>query len=66
MADQSRFPLEQNSIEFVVNASFPEIVSRLGQASVGLNTMMDEHFGISVVEFMVSLAGSGPPRRPYG
>lgn len=44
----------QDFVEFVVNASFPEIVSRLGQASVGMNTMVDEHFGISVVEFMAS------------
>lgn len=41
-------------MEFVLNASFPQIVQRLGQASIGLNTMKDEHFGISVVEFMVS------------
>jgi hypothetical protein len=26
----------------------------LGEASIGLNTMVDEHFGINVVEFMVS------------
>lgn len=44
----------KDSVEFVVNAPFPEIVKRLGQASIGLNTMKDEHFGISVVEFMVS------------
>lgn len=36
-----------------MSAPYPEIVRRLGQASVGLNTMMDEHFGINVVEFMV-------------
>ncbi|WVQ98028.1 hypothetical protein IAU59_005149 [Kwoniella sp. CBS 9459] len=44
----------QNNVEFVVNAPYPEIVQRLGQASVGLNTMMDEHFGINVVEFMAA------------
>ena len=41
----------------MINASFPEIVRRLGGASIGLNTMKDEHFGISVVEFMVSPHG---------
>lgn len=36
------------------NAPYGEIVKRLGEASIGLNTMQDEHFGINVVEFMVS------------
>ncbi|WVF69838.1 hypothetical protein IAT40_004618 [Kwoniella sp. CBS 6097] len=44
----------QNNVEFVVNAPYPEVVRRLGQASMGLNTMMDEHFGINVVEFMAA------------
>ncbi|KAJ9099797.1 hypothetical protein QFC21_003796 [Naganishia friedmannii] len=44
----------QEQTEFVVNAPFDEIVRRLGQASIGLNTMQDEHFGISVVEFMAA------------
>jgi len=42
-------------VHFIVNAPYPEIVRRLGEASIGLNTMQDEHFGINVVEFMVSL-----------
>lgn len=42
-------------MEFTVNAPFPEIRSLLGKASVGLSTMVDEHFGINVVEFMVSI-----------
>lgn len=46
-------PSQQEYTEFVVNAPFSEIVQRLGEASIGLNTMVDEHFGISVVEFMV-------------
>ncbi|KAK8847360.1 hypothetical protein IAR55_005217 [Kwoniella newhampshirensis] len=45
--------IEEN-VEFLANAPYPEIVRRLGQASVGLNTMMDEHFGINVVEFMAA------------
>lgn len=40
-------------MEFVVNAPYPTVVKRLGEASIGLNTMQDEHFGINVVEFMV-------------
>jgi alpha-1,2-mannosyltransferase len=45
--------LDQQNVEFLVNAPYAEIVRRLGEASVGLNTMQDEHFGINVVEFMV-------------
>lgn len=37
----------------MVNAPYPQILELLGHASVGLNTMVDEHFGINVVEFMV-------------
>ena len=44
----------QDNVTFLVNAPYPEIVSRLGQASIGLNTMQDEHFGINIVEFMAA------------
>lgn len=37
----------------MVNAPYGTVVDRLGKASLGLNTMQDEHFGINVVEFMV-------------
>jgi alpha-1,2-mannosyltransferase len=40
-------------VEFVLNAPYPDMLAWLGRASVGLNTMLDEHFGINVVEFMV-------------
>lgn len=43
----------QEYVEFVVNAPYPRILELLGEASIGLNTMVDEHFGINVVEFMV-------------
>ncbi|WVR04606.1 hypothetical protein IAU60_001616 [Kwoniella sp. DSM 27419] len=48
-----RLEVHEN-VEFIANAPYPEIVRRLGAASIGLNTMMDEHFGISVVEFMAA------------
>jgi alpha-1,2-mannosyltransferase len=48
--------IKQDNVEFVVNAPYSEIVKRLSEASIGLNTMQDEHFGINVVEFMVSPA----------
>jgi hypothetical protein len=44
----------QDRVSFVVNAPYPDLLKLLGKASVGLSTMVDEHFGINVVEFMVS------------
>jgi alpha-1,2-mannosyltransferase len=38
---------------FLVNAPYPDMLTWLGRASLGLSTMVDEHFGINVVEFMV-------------
>lgn len=46
---------EKDSIDFVVNAPYSEVIRRLSKASLGLNTMQDEHFGINIVEFMVCL-----------
>lgn len=45
----------EHSVQFVVNCSFPELKVWLGRASVGLHTMWNEHFGIGVVEMMVSV-----------
>ena len=47
--------LHQDNIEFVLNASYDELLSWLGRASVGVSSMVDEHFGINVVEFMVCI-----------
>ncbi len=47
--------LEQH-VSFLVNAPWTEICERLSKASIGVSTMVDEHFGINVVEFMVSPA----------
>jgi len=44
----------QEYVTFVVNAPYPRILELLGEASIGVNTMVDEHFGINIVEFMVS------------
>jgi alpha-1,2-mannosyltransferase len=37
-----------------VNAPYPVVLDWLSKASIGLSTMIDEHFGINVVEFMVN------------
>ncbi|MCO5568890.1 hypothetical protein L7F22_022592 [Adiantum nelumboides] len=53
-------------VSFVVNAPYSTIVENLSQASIGISTMVDEHFGINVVEFMaaglitLSHASAGP------
>lgn len=58
----------ENQIEFVVNASYPVMLGWLAKASIGLSTMVDEHFGINVVEFMaaglipIAHASGGPLR----
>jgi len=44
----------ENHVEFVVNAPYPTMLSWLARASIGLSTMVDEHFGINVVEFMAA------------
>ena len=53
-------------VEWAVNASFETVLMHLADASIGLSTMVDEHFGINVVEFMaaglltLSHASAGP------
>ncbi|KAJ6499516.1 mannosyltransferase [Mycena vitilis] len=44
----------ESHVQFVLNAPYPDVLAWLGRASVGLNTMLDEHFGINVVEFMAA------------
>ena len=43
-----------DNVVFVVNAPFTELHSWLCCAQVGLHTMWNEHFGISVVEMMAA------------
>ncbi|KAJ7079583.1 mannosyltransferase [Mycena belliarum] len=44
----------ESHVQFVLNAPYPDVLAWLGRASIGLNTMVDEHFGINVVEFMAA------------
>ena len=43
-------------VEFVVNASYHTVLDWLSRANIGLSTMIDEHFGINIVEFMVRVS----------
>ena len=56
-----------DSVELVANAPYARVTELLSRASVGLHTMWNEHFGISVVEMMaaglvVVAHDSGGPR----
>lgn len=42
----------ESQVDFCVNVDFGELLGLLGEAVAGLHTMVDEHFGISVVEYM--------------
>jgi alpha-1,2-mannosyltransferase len=44
--------IPRKNIEFVVNASWEEISQRLRRGKCAIHTMMDEHFGISLLEFL--------------
>lgn len=66
MQDLSKhFALDEN-IEFHLNISYSELINQLQQSTIGLHTMYNEHFGISVVEcmaaglIMVANASGGP------
>jgi alpha-1,2-mannosyltransferase len=58
----------KDSVEFHLDASWPEILDWLRIASVGVNGMWNEHFGIGVVEYQAAglisvVHNSGGPKR---
>jgi alpha-1,2-mannosyltransferase len=58
----------KDRVEFHLDASWPEILDWLRRASVGVNGMWNEHFGIGVVEYQAAglisvVHDSGGPRR---
>ena len=58
----------KNNVEFHLDASWPEILDWLRRASVGVNGMWNEHFGIGVVEYQAAglisvVHKSGGPKR---
>ena len=44
----------KDSVEFICDASWPEILNWLRRSSVGVNGMWNEHFGIGVVEYQAA------------
>ena len=42
------------SVTFLLNASWPSVLSEFQTASVGINAMWNEHFGIGVVEYQAA------------
>lgn len=46
--------MRQDNVEFAVNLAYSDLVRLFGRASIGLHTMVDEHFGITVVEFQAA------------
>ena len=44
----------QSSVEFALNVSFEQLKKYLAEATIGLHTMWNEHFGIGIVECMAS------------
>ena len=44
----------KESVEFVCDASWPEVLDWLRRSSIGVNGMWNEHFGIGVVEYQAA------------
>jgi alpha-1,2-mannosyltransferase len=58
----------KDNVEFHLDASWPQILEWLRKASVGVNGMWNEHFGIGVVEYQAAglisvVHDSGGPKR---
>ena len=58
----------KEEVEFICDATWPEILRWLGKSSIGVNGMWNEHFGIGVVEYqaagLVSVVNnSGGPKQ---
>lgn len=47
------FKIEPN-VKFMINATYEQVLALLEVSSVGVHTMWNEHFGISVVEMMAA------------
>ena len=54
----------EDSVQFHVDVPYDEVKRELSRASIGLHSMIDEHFGICVVEYMA--AGAVPVAHASG
>jgi alpha-1,2-mannosyltransferase len=44
----------KENVEFLCDAPWPQMLEWMGRASVGVNGMWNEHFGIGVVEYQAA------------
>jgi alpha-1,2-mannosyltransferase len=44
----------KNDVEFVCDASWPQVLDHLRSSTIGVNGMWNEHFGIGVVEYQAA------------
>ncbi len=49
-----RVVIKKDDVEFCLNVKFEVLKEWLSKSMIGLHTMWNEHFGIGVVEFMVT------------
>lgn len=54
LKDFSKHLSLENNVEFKVNVSYTELLEEFRNSWIGIHTMLDEHFGISVVEQMAA------------
>lgn len=67
MQDLAKHLALDENVEFKLNIPYSELVSELQKGTIGLHTMWNEHFGISIVESMAAglimvAHNSGGPR----
>ncbi|XP_011877575.1 PREDICTED: GDP-Man:Man(3)GlcNAc(2)-PP-Dol alpha-1,2-mannosyltransferase isoform X2 [Vollenhovia emeryi] len=66
MEDLAKHLALEKNVEFKLNVPYSELASEMQRGSIGLHTMWNEHFGISIVEcmaaglIMVAHASGGP------
>lgn len=54
MEDLSKHLSLEKSVEIKANVSYQELIQNYKTAKIGIHTMWNEHFGISVVELMAA------------
>lgn len=54
LSDLSKYLSLENNVEFKVNLTYEELLTEMQNAYIGIHTMLDEHFGIAIVELMAA------------